>query len=127
MRTFIATGVFLLLAACTQIVRRDNILLSDLQGGWWSNCEDPAVAFLIDGNKYSGDFSGTYTLGLAGNVLTFSAGLIDGHSIDVPHKPLSFRILSATGDQLLLRPMLGNPYVGDWRLHSCNGAPPKIH
>ena len=86
---------------------------------------DPAAEFLIEGDEYSGDFTGNYKLRLIGDVIVLNDGLTDGHSINVTHKPLSFRILTATEGQLVLRPMPGTPYVGDWHLQSCKGTPPN--
>lgn len=125
MSKFITLCLVCTLAGFAQLARAGEVSLDRLQGGWWSSCGDPAVEFLIEGSEYSGDFSGTYRLDLAGDVLTFSAGLANGHSTNVTHEPLSFRILAATGELLVLRPMPGNPYVGDWHLQSCKGMPPN--
>ena len=130
MSKFIATSFLCALAAvtvqaCAESTQRDQYSLGILQGGWWSDCQNPAVEFLIDGDEYSGDFSGKYKLKLIGDVLVFKDGLIDGHSFNVTHRPQSFLIMTATDGQLVLRPMPGNPYVGDWHLQSCKGMPPN--
>ena len=104
---------------CAQSTTKPAFSLDAIQGGWWSDCNDPAVEFLIKGNKYSGDFAGTHTLALDGDILVFTEGLVDGHSVNVTHRPLSFRILTATDKELVLRPLPGNPHAGDWRLLSC--------
>jgi hypothetical protein len=104
---------------CAQSTTRPSFSLDVIQGGWWSDCNAPAVEFLIRGSQYSGDFAGTYTLTLNGDILIFTDGLIDGHSINVTHKPLSFKILTVTHKELVLRPLPGNRYVGDWHLQSC--------
>lgn len=111
---------FAALQACAQPAAKPSISLDAIQGGWLSDCNDPAVEFLIRGSKYSGDFAGTYTLTLNGDVLVFTEGLVDGHSINVTHMPLSFQILSVSDKELVLRPLPGNPYVGDWKLYSCS-------
>lgn len=95
------------------------ISLDAIQGGWWSNCEAPAVEFLIKGNQYSGDFFGSQSLTLSANILTFKDGLIDGHSIYVTNKPMSFQIFSLSEMKMVLRPLSGNPHVGDWILMKC--------
>lgn len=57
--------------------------LKDIQGGWWGNCEDSAVIFFIDGNKYSGDFLGSYLAEVKNNQLVLKNGLPEGHGIHV--------------------------------------------
>ena len=91
--------------------------LEALQGGWWRDCNDPAVEFHIDGDQYSGDFEGSYKITLKGDILTFNHGLIDGHSVHVTEKPQSFQILNVTKEELILRPVSDNQ--GDWLLKSC--------
>lgn len=103
-----------------QLSQANSHPLDALQGAWWSNCGDPAAEFRIRGNEYSGDFAGIYKITLTGDVLVFNDGLIDGHSVNVTHKPLGFQVLKATETQLILRPLPDNPYVGDWHLESCN-------
>lgn len=111
--------------ACAQVTPTNAYSLDALQGGWWSDCNDPAVEFLIRGNEYSGDFDGSYKITLTGDVLMFNDGLIYGHSVNVTHKSLSFQILKVTDKQLVLRPLPGNPYIGDWHLQSCKDVPPN--
>ena len=77
-----------------------------------------SVAFFKDEARKH-NTQGTYTLTLNGDILIFTDGLIDGHSINVTHKPLSFQILRVTDKELVLRPLPGNLYVGDWHLQSC--------
>lgn len=93
--------------------------LAALQGGWWASCDAPAVEFYIQDDQYSGDFEGSYVLSLSGDVLTFNDGLVDGHSVNVTHMPLSFRIVELTGDMLVLRPLDAAFANGDWQLHAC--------
>lgn len=111
--------------ADAQTGRTHRYPLDSVQGGWWSDCGDPAVAFLIEGDEYSGDFAGRYKIKLTGDTLVFNDGLIDGHSTNVAHRPLSFQILKANDSQLVLRPLPGNPHVGDWFLRSCKRMPSK--
>jgi len=110
--------------ASAQTTHTQQYSLDSVQGSWWSNCDNPAVEFLIIGDEYSGDFAGSYKLKLTGDILVFNDGLTDGHSINVTHDPLLFRILTATETQLVLRPLPGNPYIGDWHLQSCNDIQP---
>ncbi len=117
---FLCALAVVAIQVCAQSNTKPSFSLDAIQGGWWSDCNDPAVEFLIRGNKYSGDFAGEYTLTLNGDILVFTDGLIDGHSIDVTHKPLLFQILTVTDKELVLRPLPGNLRVGDWRLRSCN-------
>ncbi len=91
----------------------------DVQGGWWSSCNDTAVEFFIDGAYYFGDFLGKYKVEVAGNKITFTKGLIDGHSVNVTGVPLVFVIVKLTQNSLQLTPVKGNPYEGMWVLHSC--------
>ena len=106
-------------SACAPIATSPSPSLAAIQGGWWRSCDDSAVEFLIKGDTYSGDFAGSYKITLTGNVLVFTEGLINGHSINVTHRPLSFEILLVNDKELVLRPMPGNYYIGDWRLLSC--------
>jgi hypothetical protein len=95
--------------------------LADIQGGWWASCDAPAVEFYVKGDEYSGDFRGTYKLELTNGTLILKDGLVDGHSIDVTHAPIAFRIVSVSKDSLVLR--LSHPSQShaaqDWHLLSC--------
>ena len=131
MSRFVATGFLTILAAvavqgCARTPAMDSLSLGSIQGAWWSDCEDPSAEFVVEGSEYSGDFAGTYKLQLTDDVLVFADGLLAGHDINVTHEPLSFRVLGAGPGELVLRPMPGNPYVGDWRLTSCEHAPSTI-
>lgn len=106
-------------SACAQPAIAPSPSLAAIQGDWWRDCSDPAAEFLISGDSYSGDFAGSYKITLTGTILVFTNGLINGHSINVTHKPLSFEILLVNDNELVLRPMPGNHYVGDWHLVSC--------
>ena len=129
MSRFFAFAVIITLAvAVTQVFAQaqPNVYsLKALQGGWWSDCKDPAVEFFIRNDEYSGDFEGSYKITLANDVLIFKDGLIDGHSVSVTHKALSFQILKLTDEQLVLHPLPGNPFSGDWHLQSCKEMPPN--
>ena len=120
MGKLVAVGLACVLAVqgCAQEYRSS---LDAVQGAWWSDCDDAAAVFLIEGDEYSGDFAGTYRLTVRDSVLVFSHGLPEGHAIDVTHEPLSFRILVATGSRLVLRPLPGYSRAGDWDLQSCIG------
>lgn len=96
--------------------------LDALQGAWWSDCEAPAAEFLIAGDEYSGDFEGSYQVTLTGDVLRFDDGLADGHSVEVTHVPLEFRIVELSDARLVLSPLPGNPVTDDWHLQSCDAA-----
>ncbi|GEM_PF-5360659 len=112
-KAFIALAFLLITASA----HAQTYSLEALQGGWWRDCNDPAVEFHIDGDQYSGDFEGSYKITLKGDILTFNHGLIDGHSVHVTEKPQSFQILNVTKEELILRPVSDNQ--GDWLLKSC--------
>lgn len=117
---FLATGT---VQGRAQTPAKDSLSLESIQGVWWSDCNDSSAAFAVKGSEYFGDFAGSYRLQLTGDILVFKDGLVAGHEIDVTHSPLSFRVIRAVSGELVLRPMRGNPYVGDWRLTSCAHAP----
>jgi len=125
MGEIIATGLlgFLALGAAAPVGH--PLSLDSIQGGWWSNCQDPAAEFVIAGDEYSGDFLGTHKLDLPGDVLVFQSGLVDGHSINVTYTPLSFRVMSAGPSQLVLRSLPEGPSSEDWHLESCSSMPPN--
>ena len=130
MNRFAAVAIVCTLSAgaiqgCWQGASASAYSLDLLQGGWWSDCNDPAVEFRISGSQYSGDFEGSYKVTLSGDVLVFNDGLTDGHSIGVTHNPLSFQILNVTDKQLILRPLSGKPGVGEWHLESCKNVTPN--
>jgi len=93
--------------------------IEDVQGGWWSSCNDTAVEFFIDDIDYYGDFIGKYRVDVTDNKITFTKGLIDGHSVNVTGIPLVFDIVKLTQNSLHLNPIQGNPYKGLWVLYSC--------
>lgn len=97
--------------------------LDAIQGAWWSSCLDPAAEFVIAGARYSGDFAGTFELELAGDVLVFKQGLVDGHATGVAGEPVAFRVVRAGGEELVLRRMAGDPTGPDWRLQACGRRP----
>jgi hypothetical protein len=120
MGEIIATSLLGIFALGSASATGDPSLLHLIQGAWWSDCQDPAAELVIDGNEYSGDFLGTYKLELSGDVLVFKNGLVDGHSIDVTHAPIFFRVMSAGSGQLVLRPLPESFGSKDWRLDSCS-------
>jgi hypothetical protein len=91
-----------------------------LQGAWWQDCEQPAAEFFISDDEYSGDFEGSYKATLTGDLLVFDDGFADGHSVNVTHVPLEFRIVELTNKRLVLSPLPGNPFTSDWHLQSCD-------
>jgi hypothetical protein len=96
--------------------------LAQLQGGWWSRCDDPAVEFLIDGTLYSGDFAGQHRLTLTGRRLVFEDGLPDGHAVELPHTPREFRVVDAAPGRLVLRQEPAEDGAGDWHLQACDAS-----
>jgi hypothetical protein len=118
-------SVFLATQAHAQNGPKPVVTLRSIQGAWWSDCQDPAAEFVIEGDEYSGDFSDRYKLDLVRDILVFKQGLIDGHSTNVTHVPLSFRVIEAGPSQLVLRPIPVNPNSVDWRLQSCSSMPPN--
>lgn len=125
MDEIIATGLLGILALGAAAPAGPSLSLDSIQGAWWSNCQDPAAEFVIAGDEYSGDFTGTHKLDLSGDVLVFQSGLVDGHSISVTHRPLSFRVISAGASQLVLRSLPEGSSSRDWHLESCNSMPPN--
>ena len=125
MGEIIATGLLGILALGAAAPAGHPLSLDSIQGAWWSNCQDPAAEFIIAGHEYSGDFLGTYKLDLSGDVLVFQSGLVEGHSINVTHTPLSFRVMSARASQLVLRSLPEGSSSKDWHLQSCSSMPPN--
>ena len=125
MGKIIATGILGIIAFGAAAATDHSSSLESLQGAWWANCHDGAAEFVIAGDEYSGDFLGTYKLELSGDVLVFKSGLVDGHSINVTHTPLLFRVISAGSGQLVLRPFSDASGGNDWRLESCSSMPPN--
>ena len=80
---------------------------ADIQGAWWSSCNDPAAEFVISGDAYSGDFAGNHDLGLDAGVLVFKDGLLEGHGVDLPGQRRAFHIVSASA---------GNWSYAPWRM-----------
>ncbi|MDR2220131.1 MAG: hypothetical protein LBE24_06075 [Methylobacillus sp.] len=93
--------------------------LSDVQGAWWSKCSDPAVEFLIQNDRYSGDFFDDHKLSVKDNILTFEDGLVVGHDVNVSGTPLAFLIISISPSELVLRRVTAERDDRDWRLLSC--------
>lgn len=100
-----------------------SLSLESLQGAWWSDCREPAAEFAIQGSKYFGDFHGSYSVELTGDVLVFHDGLASGHSVDVTRTPLSFRVVDAGPGMLVLRP--AGQDGNDWHLKSCSSIRPN--
>lgn len=96
-----------------------EFMLKDIQGGWWSDCEDPAVEFLIRENEYSGDFVDSHPLTLNNKFLTFKNGLINGHRINVSFKPITYKILSLSKERMVLQHTSDKGKKNEWELLSC--------
>ncbi len=58
------------LFSSVSIASENEYSLQDVQGAWWSSCDDPAADFVISGNSYTGDFEGTYTCSVENNKLS---------------------------------------------------------
>ena len=93
--------------------------LEDIQGGWWSNCEDPAVEFFISENQYHGDFYDSHPLTLNKNLLVFENGFVEGHSVNVSFKPREYKILSLSEESMVLESNTENGGESKWELFSC--------
>ena len=103
------------------VFAQDVPSLHAIQGVWWRDCTDPAAEFVIDGNTYSGDFLGEHPLTVSKGILTFQHGLLENHGIHVSGRPTRFRILQASKESLVIRPL--GQKTRDLRLHTC--AAPK--
>lgn len=123
MDRIITTGLLGILALGVALAADRSLSLDSIQGAWWSSCQDPAAEFVVDGDEYSGDFLGTHKLELSGDVLAFKSGLADGHSIDLSHTPLFFRVVSTGQGQLVLRGLSEVDGSKDWHLQACSGIP----
>jgi hypothetical protein len=97
-----STALALLLAVSTSWAKDGAYTIDDVQGSWWASCDDPAAEFYISGDEYGGDFLGTHPVEVRNSVLTFKKGFVEGHSAEVTGVPVSFRILEASGSNLVL-------------------------
>lgn len=104
-------------AGCASVAP-SHYALSDMQGAWWSDCNEPAAEFLVDHDQYSGDFAGRHQLMLEGDVVTFASGLPSSHDVHLSGEPMAFRIVVATGSTLVLAPV-NDRGSNPWRLESC--------
>lgn len=109
--------VALALQGCGPLKHQPSLV--DLQGGWWSSCADPAAEFVIQDDKYFGDFSGIHPLALSGDTLTFKDGIVRGHEAELSNTPRAFRIVSVSPSALVLRPLPSIVSTKNWTLHSC--------
>lgn len=111
-------AVLMIIVAYSSMAISKNVVYSvdDIQGMWWSDCNDAAAEFMIDGSYYSGDFLGEYKVEVADNKLTLTKGFINGHSINVTGVPLVFEIVKLTRQSLHLN-SVKDEYV--WVLNSC--------
>ena len=112
---------FLILAlisvsACAGAREDREFTLQDVQGFWWERCDDPAVRFAIDGDRYFGDFEGQYSARVERGVL-----IVD----QSPGPALTFRILEANSQRLVLRSTdpTDEP-ASDWVLRTCPKGQP---
>lgn len=104
-----------LISACIET----KFTLKNIQGGWFSDCEDPAVEFLIRQNEYSGDFHGSHPLILKNDLLIFENGLVENHSVNVSFKRREYKILSLSKDSMVLEYSSGNGSKKEWTLFLC--------
>jgi len=118
--------IYILSALCVFGIHKVNAstneniyTIKDIQGGWWSSCEEPAVEFLISGNKYFGDFHGKHPLSLNSNVLIFKNGLVEGHNVSVSFKPREFLILNVSKERMVLQSITDEGEKREWKLFSC--------
>ncbi len=84
--------------------------LGDVQGFWWERCDDPAVQFAIEGERYFG-VEWDHPVRVEDGVL-----IVDRS----PEPPLTFRIVAATPRRLVLRSAdpIDAP-APDWVLRTC--------
>jgi hypothetical protein len=92
------------------VAKARGFALGDVQGYWWESCDDPAVQFAIRGNRYFGDFEGEFKTQVENDMLIIEQGSI------AP----TYRIIAASSQRLVLRPVAGP--AQDWVLRSCPGA-----
>lgn len=103
------TSLLALSAGCAIAKTPHAFTLKDVQGFWWERCDDPAVQFAIQQDRFSGDFEGEFKVRVDQNTL----------SIEQLHKPaLEYRILAASPRRLVLR-TLHEATSGDWVLRTC--------
>jgi hypothetical protein len=119
-KTVSALIVLLLLAISTSWSKDDAYTIEDVQGAWWSSCEEPAAEFSISGTEYGGDFLGTHPVQVANGVLIFKQGLVEGDSVEVSGTPLNFRILQADDDNLVLEAVNKDVAPRTWKLVACH-------
>ena len=105
------TVVLVSLAGCATVGKARDFTLGDVQGYWWESCDDPAVQFAIQGDRYTGDFEGEFKVRVESGML-----VIDPNSGSTP----AYRIVAASPQHLVLRPISGP--AQDWVLRSCPGV-----
>jgi hypothetical protein len=98
------------LTGCSSAGETRGFTLDDVQGYWWESCDDPAVQFAIQGDRYFGDFEGESKARVENDTLV----------IDQRPSPSAYRIMAASAQRLVLRPVAGP--VQDWVVRSCPGA-----
>ena len=98
------------LEGCATAGKARDFTLQDVQGYWWASCNDPAVQFAVQGDKYFGDFEGEFKARVENDMLVIEQG---------PGAPV-YRIIAASPQRLVLRPVAGP--AQDWVLRSCPRA-----
>ncbi len=93
-------------------VKANRYTLDDVQGYWWQSCDDPAVQFAIQDNRYSGDFEGEFAVRVENDLLIV---IRNGDS------NTAYRILAASPERLLLQSVIAPEQ--DWLLRSCPSDP----
>lgn len=116
---FVVGMVCVLLPVCATNAREPHPALQKIEGTWWSSCDAPAAEFSVQGDRYSGDFTGSHRLDLDGGVLTFHDGLVGANADGAIGKPTAFRIIAATGKRLVLRATAQSEVDDDWHLRTC--------
>lgn len=111
---------FLILAlisvcACAGARGDREFTLQDVQGFWWERCDDPAVQFAIEGDRYF-DVEWEQQARVERGVLTVERS---------PEPALAFRILEATPRRLVLRSVDSTDEpASNWVLRTCPEGQP---
>ena len=106
---FLLTSLIAVSAGCATAKTPHAFTLKDVQGFWWERCDDPAAQFVIQDDRFSGDFKGEFKISVDQNMLR----------IEQLQKPtLEYRILAASPRRLVLRPLF-EATSPDWVLRTC--------
>lgn len=88
---------------------RRGFTLDDVQGIWWERCDAPSGEFLIDGDRFRGNFAAEYKVRVERHRLVIEQGT---------EPALEYRIVTATPQRLVLRPLF-DATGGDWVMRRC--------